>query len=89
MSGKLCTGSSENNIGAARLSQSKAFCEGVAYRSQGASLSFPRTGNPHVNGSSDYQAWDAGWMVVEGQVASPIDPATAPCCAVSDVVIVA
>jgi len=89
MSGKLCTGNSENNIGAARLSQSKAFCEGVGYRSKGTSVDFPRTGNPHVNGSPDYEAWDAGWMVVEGQVASPIDPATAPCCAVSDVVIVA
>lgn len=57
MSGKLCTGQPENNIGAGRLSQSKAFCEGRESNAGGGDIG----DDPHVSGSPDSDAWLAGF----------------------------
>jgi hypothetical protein len=82
MSGKLCTGEPTNNAGAGLLSQSKAFCEGLAWRAQGTALAYPITDNPFLAGSPDGDAWDSGWTVTNGAAASTVDPDAAPCCAV-------
>jgi hypothetical protein len=82
MPGKLCTGAPTNNAGAGLLSQSKAFCEGVQYRSQGTALEYPITNNPFLLGSPDSDSWIDGWLVTNGAAASTVDPADAPCCAV-------
>lgn len=70
MPGKLCTGQQENNIGAGRLSQSKAFCEGRTTNFQGGLIG----DNPHEVGSPDSDAWLAGF--------ADLTPAEDTCCAV-------
>ena len=70
MPGKLCTGQSENNIGPARLSQSKAFCEGRTTNFNGGVIG----DNPHPVGSPDHDAWDRGF--------ADATPAIDTCCAV-------
>ena len=65
MSGKLCTGIPENNSGAARINQSKSFCDGVFYRSRGVALARPITDNPHPVGSPNADSWDAGWTAAD------------------------
>jgi len=69
MSGKLCTGAPENNIGAGRLSQSKAFCEGRKANNDGDLIGT----NPHVVDSPDSDAWLLGYVDATA--------ASATCCA--------
>lgn len=66
MAGKLCFGSTYNNAGAARIQDSKAFCEGAAYRATDTALNAPITDNPHESGSEAADAWDAGWTAADG-----------------------
>lgn len=85
MAGKLCTGSAQNNIGAAHLRSSKAYCEGIAYRAQGTAIAFPITGNPHDGtGSEAETAWDAGWTVANA--AAPGALGISACCSYTGVV---
>lgn len=70
MPGKLCTGQPENNIGAARLSQSKAFCEGRLANFNGGLIG----DDPHFPGSPDSDAWLAGF--------ADLTAAEDTCCAV-------
>ena len=82
MPGKLCTGAKTNNAGAGLFSQSKAYCEGMAYRATGTLLGAPKTGNPFVAGSPDAISGDLGWDFAEaGKSGSvPLDT-SATCCA--------
>ena len=89
MSGKLCTGGATNNAGAARISQSKAFCEGIEFRAQGTAIAFPITGNPHPAGSPDNTSWAAGWLAADASAGGTMDGADAPCCAVDGLAIAA
>ena len=70
MSGKLCTGQAENNIGAGRLSQSKAFCEGRLANVNGGIIG----DDPFLAGSPDSDAWIAGL--------ADLAAANTTCCAV-------
>ena len=81
MAGTLCTGQPENNIGAGRLSQSKAYCEGMAYRASGTLIAKPITDNPHVVGSPDRDAWDRGWTTADDASGGNISKADLGCCA--------
>ena len=81
MPGRLCTGQPENNIGAGRLSQSKAYCEGMAYRASGTFAAKPVTDNPHVPGSPDAGSWDLGWIVADDASGGNVSKADLGCCA--------
>ena len=81
MPGKLCTGAPSNNIGAGRLSQSKSYCEGMAYRASGTAIAAPKTDNPHVAGSPDAVAWDLGWDLADTNTGGNISKADRGCCA--------
>lgn len=79
MAGKLCTGAATNN--AALLHQSKAYCEGMFFRSQGTAVAYPITGNPHDGDSSEAEtAWDAGWTAADGVAGGSITAAVSGCC---------
>jgi len=83
MAGKNCTGAVTNN--ADLIKESRAFCEGLSYRSQGSAVSFPVTDNPHDDLSDAGTAWSIGWVAAEnaGTLGQAVNPAAAPCCAVS------
>jgi hypothetical protein len=82
MSGKICYGESWKNSGAARTSQSKAYCEGMGYRAAGGAPGFPLIDNPYVAGSPDWVAWGAGWNVADDNTGSTMDKADSGCCQV-------
>lgn len=82
--GKFCYGEPTNNAGAARLSQSNAFCEGLAYRASGTALGAPITDNPHISGSPDADAWDAGWNVGNDSTGT-VSREDAGCCATATI----
>ena len=79
MPGKLCTGAPTNSK--PRLTSSKAFCEGMAYRASGTGIDKPITDNPHEAGSEDSTAWNAGWTVANDNIGSTISRADLGCCA--------
>lgn len=82
MSGKLCVGQPVNNVGAGRISQSRALCEGADYRLQGTALAFPDSDNPHPVGSPDYEAWNNGWTKVNINAGTTIPVDELKCCAI-------
>ena len=86
MPGKLCLGKPVNNIGAGRLGQSKAYCEGMAYRASGPFANVPITDNPHVAGSPDAISWDLGWNVADDASGGFISKANLGCCATTPAV---
>lgn len=77
---KLCNGQSNNQ--AVNIRNSKSFCEGLQFRSQGTAIAFPITGNPHEAGSEDADAWDRGWTVTEAAAGGTVAATAATCCAV-------
>lgn len=81
----MCFGQELANAGAGRLSESKAFCEGIMWRAQGTALAFPKTDNPHVVGSPDAIAWDLGWDAAEAGAGGPLDLTGTCCAAVPDI----
>lgn len=81
MPGKLCQGGKRNNIGAGRLSGSKAYCEGMSYRASGTAIAKPKTDNPHAQGSEDSIAWNNGWDLAQVNVGGNISKADLGCCA--------
>lgn len=83
--GKFCYGDSNKNSGAARISQSKAFCEGMGYRASDTVLSVPKTDNPYPDGSPDFVSWNLGWDKAETQAGGAITRALASCCATATV----
>ncbi len=76
---KPCTGNQTGNSDL--MKESRAFCEGVAYRAQGTAAAFPQTDNPHISTSDAYFTWLTGWTVANDAVGSVVDPALVPCCA--------
>lgn len=83
MSGKLCNGQPQQNAGAGRISQSRSFCEGIAFRMLGTEVSQPKSANPHyVNGSPDYLAWNRGWDDANGSAGTTLPTDEGKCCAV-------
>ena len=81
MAGKLCNGRLTNNMGAARLSGSKAFCEGILYRSGGTGIARPISDNPHEDGAEDSDAWDTGWDIANDAAGGSITKTAYGCCA--------
>jgi len=86
MAGKLCQGGIRNNIGAARLSGSKSYCEGMAYRSAGTAIAKPKVDNPHMQGSEDSIAWNNGWDLADANTGGTIDRSEAGCCAPTGII---
>ncbi len=82
MAGKLCTGVPRNNVGGKNFRNSIAFCEGLAFRTQGTAVAFPITGNPQEALSEAAVSWDAGWTVADTASPGAVDAADATCCAV-------
>jgi len=82
MPGKLCVGKPTNNIGAGNLRESKAYCEGMAYRASGALLTVPITDNPHFNtGSEAEDSWNLGWNIADSSAPSEVSTSDLACCA--------
>ncbi len=84
---KPCTGNQTGNSDL--MKESRAFCEGVAYRAQGTAAAFPQTDNPHDPSSDAYFTWLTGWTVANDATGGVIDPALASCCAAPQNVILA
>lgn len=92
MPGKLCNGFLEANMGAGRLSTSKAFCEGIQYRSEGTALEKPSADNPHAPVdiyNPDFDSWHEGWSVANDAAGGAMSKDAAPCCATPQTVIAA
>ena len=83
MAGKLCNGTVENS--AQPFKDSKAYCEGMAYRASDTVLSVPITDNPHEADSESNASWAAGWTAANG--AGTIDASEAGCCALVGAVV--
>lgn len=80
MAGYLCDGGDAASIKNSNIVDSKAFCEGMLYRTGGTALERPKTDNIHVAGTSAATAWDAGWDVADGAAGGAIAAADAGCC---------
>ena len=76
MPGQLCTGTTIKN---GTIRDSKAFCEGMAYRTTGSAVAAPKANNPHAAGSDAAIAWDNGWDIADAAGGSTIGDAF--CCA--------
>lgn len=86
MAGQICAGSTQpikNGV----LKNSKAFCEGMAYRAAGTAIAQPKTDNPHASGSDAAVSWEDGWDVAAAAAGSVISKANAACCAMSGVAV--
>lgn len=65
MAGKLCDG---NDASLLEVRYSRAYCEGMQYRSGGTAAERPLTGNPYdSDGTEAETAWDAGWNYADDQ----------------------
>ena len=84
MAGQMCNGVAGYTSG--ELKNSRAYCEGMAYRATGTLLGAPVTGNPHVAGSEASVSWIAGWDFAEAASGGAID-STGTCCAVSGTIL--
>ncbi len=84
---KPCTGNQTGNSDL--IKESRAFCEGVAYRAQGTAAAFPQTDNPHGPSSDAYFTWLTGWAVANDAAGGVVDPALVSCCAAPQNVILA
>ena len=73
---KLCDGTIENPT----LKESRAFCEGMIYRTTGTENTAPSIDNPHPAGSADGAAWARGWDVANTLVSSVITDEAGGCC---------
>lgn len=80
MAGQMCAGSTQP-IKNGELRNSKAFCEGMAYRASDTALNAPVTDNPHVANSDASVSWIDGWTVADDAAGSTISAADAGCCA--------
>ena len=84
MSGKLCTGKKTNSK--PKLSSSRSFCEGMAYRQSGTLLQRPLAANPHEDGNEDSVAWETGWNIADNAAGGLISKGSYGCCGALGVV---
>ena len=80
MPGQLCSGNS-TAVKNANVKDSKAFCEGMAYRQGGTAAARPVTDNPHAGGSAK-DAWADGWEIADVAAGGSITQADMGCCAI-------
>lgn len=85
MAGKLCFGSVYANAGAGHLQSSKAFCEGMQYRSEGTAVEQPKIDNPLQAGSEASLAWALGWDFAEAAAGGTIST-KATCCQITGII---
>ena len=86
MAGQLCAGSTQTTKNADPVN-SKAFCEGMAYRASDTALNAPVTDNPHEANSDASVSWIDGWDVAEAAAGGNIGKAEAACCAMEGVAV--
>lgn len=79
MPGLLCTGATLKD---ANVKNSKAYCEGMAYRQSDTALNAPKEDNPHAAGSDASDAWDTGWGVADAAAGGNMSKADLGCCSV-------
>ena len=90
MAGKLCIGVPANNIGAGRIGESRAFCEGLAFRMASTAILAPKTDNPHlIVDSPDHVAWDEGWDKAEAAAGGALPTDEGRCCAIDRAAVIA
>jgi hypothetical protein len=78
MAGKQCNGVKDFNN--SRIVNSRAYCEGVQARIVANDAG---AASPHETDSEADQCYIAGVAVAAAAAGSTVDPADAPCCAVS------
>ncbi len=62
--------------------ESRAYCEGMAYRQGGTAVQRPKTDNPFPTWDTVNRAnWDRGWDVADAAAGGTISAANAGCCA--------
>lgn len=77
MAGDLCDGHANRN---GKVKDSKAFCEGMAYRQTDFGDVATKAANPHEAGSDAAAAWDAGWDAAEASAGGEMPVADMGCC---------
>jgi len=86
MPGQLCAGETQT-LKTADLRDSKAFCEGMHYRSTGTAAEAPASDNPHVIGTDARVSWAEGWAVANAAAGGTISKADSGCCAMGGVTV--
>lgn len=66
---------------------SRAYCEGMEYRTTGTAAAKPITDNPHQSGSEAATAWAAGWTVADGKAEGTLTRDEAGPCALGGVAV--
>lgn len=84
MAGRRCVGGLRGN--GPEVRESKAYCEGMAYRASDTASNVPVTDNPHEADSPAAIAWDNGWNVAQDALAGVIADEQLGCCAQTQVV---
>ena len=79
MPGNLCDGHTGRN---GKVKDSKAYCEGMAYRQSGIGTDVPVTDNPHEAGSDAATAWDAGWNAADAYSDGVMPQDAMGCCSI-------
>lgn len=80
MAGKICDG---NNASLAEIRNSRAYCEGMAYRASGTGAGNPIINNPNVIDSEEWEAWNRGWTAANGAAGGNLDINDMGCCSVN------
>ena len=80
MAGKICDG---NDASLGEIRNSRAYCEGMAYRASGTGAGNPISDNPYDGtGTEEEAAWDAGWNAAAGAAGGNLDINDMGCCSV-------
>ncbi len=84
MPGKFCNGVPTDQP---MVPESRAFCEGMLYRTTGSAIAAPITDNPYSTTSRPVEkaAWDNGWNAADSYSGGPI--VDAGCCGVLGVTV--
>jgi hypothetical protein len=83
----LCAGQKTDAPKNGVAKNSKAFCEGMAYRASATVLSVPVTDNPHSADSDAGIAWIAGWDVSDNAAGGLIGKSDIGCCAMGGIIV--
>lgn len=79
IAGQLCSGHTLKN---GLVRDSKAYCEGMAYRASGIGTDVPVTDNPHQTGSDAWAAWLAGWNAADAYSDGVMPVNAMGCCSI-------
>lgn len=86
MAGQRCAGRDAAAPKNANVRNTKAFCEGMLYRTTDTAANAPKANNPHPGGSTKTD-WDAGWDIADAAAGGVLGKADVGCCALNGVAV--